>query len=218
MTAHLPGLEPESARIFPGLPLGQADLIVADPPWAWKAYSDKGMSKSAEKHYATMPLAEIMALPVKALAGRDCLLFLWTTCPHMPNALKVLDAWGFKYSTMGVWVKETKHGKLHFGPGHTVRGACEPFLIGRRGAPKHSKAHRNVINGKVREHSRKPESAYAWLESYMPDATRIDLFARQQRQGWLAWGNEIGKFTGGDLFTPQPERDLEQATLFEDAA
>ncbi len=75
--------------------------ILADPPWAYAMRSEKGYAKSPEAHYETMSLEAIKALPVNQLASRDCLLFLWSTWPHLSQAMEVLDAWGFTYVTGG---------------------------------------------------------------------------------------------------------------------
>jgi N6-adenosine-specific RNA methylase IME4 len=87
-----------------------------------------------------------------------------------------------------------RHGKLAFGTGYVLRCAGEPFLIGTRGKPKTTRAVRSIVEGPIREHSRKPDEAFAAAEKMMPDARRIELFSRQQRPGWTVWGNEIERF------------------------
>jgi N6-adenosine-specific RNA methylase IME4 len=141
-----------------------------------------------------MTIDDIKALPVKRLAAPDCCLFLWATFPMLPQALEVMASWGFEYRSGGVWHKRTRNGKTAFGTGYRVRSACEPFLLGFIGNPKNSRSERNLIEGEAREHSRKPESAYAWAERYLPDARRCELFGRQRRAGWEVWGNETNKF------------------------
>lgn len=138
------------------------DLIMVDPPWQFTARSAKGVTaKSAGGHYRCMSLGDIAALPVATLAARDCLLWLWATNPMLPEALSVMEAWGFTYKTGGHWVKRTRHGKLAFGTGYVLRCAGEPFLIGTIGRPRATRSVRSVIEGQLREHSRKPEEAFA---------------------------------------------------------
>lgn len=173
---------------------GRYQFIMADPNWKFTAWSARGLGKSPEQHYACAPLDQIKAMPVSALAADDCMLWLWATNPMLPQAIEVLAAWGFAYSTAGHWVKQTKTGKLAFGTGYRLRSAGEPFLIGTRGKPKNTHSVRSVIMGPVREHSRKPEEAYAAAEALMPDAKRIDLYSRQTRSGWDSWGDEAYKF------------------------
>lgn len=110
------------------------------------------------------------------------------------DAFKIVDAWGFQFKTAGHWVKTTKNGKLNFGTGYILRCAGEPFLIATRGAPKTTKSTRSVIMGRIREHSRKPEEAFAAAEQLMPHARRIEVFSRQKRPGWSNWGHEAAKF------------------------
>lgn len=179
---------------------GGYDLIMADPAWSYKARSAKGLKKSAQTKYNCMSLAEIAALPVADLAARNCVLWLWATNPMLPMQLEVAKAWGFKYSTSGVWVKTTKRGKLAFGTGHVLRGASEPFLICTRGAPKFAKNVRSAFLGERREHSRKPEEAYEHAMRLVPGAQRrADLFARQVRPGWDGWGDQVDRFTQEEL-------------------
>lgn len=39
-----------------------------------------------------------------------------------------------------------------------------------------------------------PDEFYALCDRVMPHARRADVFAREQRQGWHAFGNEVTKF------------------------
>jgi N6-adenosine-specific RNA methylase IME4 len=196
-------------------PAGGFAFIMADPPWSYQMYSDKGHAKSPEAQYATMTPEAIKALPVELLAAPDCLLWLWAVNPMLPQAMDVLRAWGFTFKTAGTWVKRTKHGKTAFGTGYILRSANEPFLIGTRGSPKTTRGTRSAvfsdaaqdlmetdilprtcvtIEAVAREHSRKPDEAFAAAEELMPDVRRIELFSRTDRAGWATWGDEAGKF------------------------
>ena len=80
-------------------------IIYADPPWAYRTWSQKGKGRSAERHYSTMSIEEIKALPVGKLADKDCALFMWITFPLLHEAMDVLEAWGFSYKSVAfVWV------------------------------------------------------------------------------------------------------------------
>lgn len=178
---------------FAGLPRNQAGLILCDPPWRFNVRSrDTGLRKSADLHYPTMTLDDIKALPVADLAARDCALVMWTTAPFLHLALDTLAAWGFTYKTMGSWAKRTRTDKSWaFGTGYVFRSASEPYLFATRGNPKVSVRNvRNLIVAPLREHSRKPDQMHDDLERMFPDVPRIELFARQSREGWLTWGNQ----------------------------
>jgi N6-adenosine-specific RNA methylase IME4 len=187
------------------------DLIMADPPWPTRLYSAKGEGKSFARHYGAMTFEAIAALPVGQLAARDCILFLWCTWPlllhggdpqrHYKGADasrsrvgECIKAWGPRYVSGGSWLKRTVTGKVAFGTGYRVRSSTEPFLLAVWGAPLTSRRERNLIDGLAREHSRKPEEAFAWCERYMPGARRVELFSRQSRPGWDSWGLQAGKF------------------------
>ncbi len=175
-------------------PAGGFGLIMADPPWSYQMRSEKGYDRAPEAHYQTMDIEAIKALPVSALAARDCLLWLWALGPQLPQALEVISAWGFTFKTSGHWAKVGKSGKQHFGTGYILRNAGEPYIIATRGAPKTARTVRSVIIAPVREHSRKADEAFAAAEKLMPDAQRVELFSRQHREGWASWGDEAGKF------------------------
>lgn len=172
-------------------------LILADPPWAYEMRSAKGYAKSPEAHYETLSEAEIAALPVGHLAGADCILVLWSTWPHLPQAMRVMAAWGFVFKTGGSWTKLTTTGKPAFGTGYILRSATEPFLIGTIGEPKAgSRSIRNLIESERREHSRKPPEMRRLCEALAPDVARCELFAREPWSGADVWGREAAKFGG----------------------
>lgn len=191
-------------------------LIMADPPWPTKMRSAKGERKSAAAKYRLMSLADIAALPVHQLGAPDCVLFLWGVWNMLLNGGdpdrryananaarspigEVMAAWRFRYVTGGAWHKRTRRGKTAFGPGYRVRSACEPFFLGVIGNPATSRRERNLIEGLAREHSRKPEEAYAWCERYLPGVRRLELFSRTPRPGWDCWGDEAEKFAAPTL-------------------
>ena len=181
-----PGLQPRAYR-----------TILADPPWRFTLHSEAGVEKSPQAQYACMSLEDIAALPVAQLAHPDgCALVMWATFPMLPQALEVLRAWGFEFTTGGAWAKQSSTGeKWAFGTGYVLRSASEPWLIGKRGdiSPL-NRSTRNLLVAPVREHSRKPDQFRADVENLFP-GPRCELFARECALGWDAWGNEVGKFT-----------------------
>jgi len=181
--------------IFSPLRPHSYDLIMIDPPWRFSMYSARGEAKSPQAQYACMSLDAIARLPVRALAAKDCVLWLWATHPMLPHAIEVMRQWGFNYSTSGVWIKRTRTGKMGFGPGFVLRTSSEPFLIGKIGNPVFAKNVRTSFDGLAREHSRKPEEGYRHAMRLAPDAQRrADIFSRERRKGWDSWGDEAGKF------------------------
>ncbi|MER2263520.1 MT-A70 family methyltransferase [Methylobacterium oxalidis] len=180
---------------FDPLPPLSFDMIMADPPWSFDNWSEGGNAKNAKAQYACMPLAEIAVLPVGHLARGDAWLWLWATYPMLPQAVQIMSAWGFAYVTGGSWVKRGTSGKLAMGTGYVLRSCSEIFLLGKFGSPRIcSRAIRNVIEAPRREHSRKPDEAYAMAETLFGPGRRADLFSRESRPGWQSWGNEAGRF------------------------
>lgn len=170
------------------------EVIVADPPWRFRTWSETNQAKSASRHYGLMMLDEIKALPVGSLAQRDCLLLLWVTAPMLPQGLAVMQAWGFEYKSNLNWRKVTENGKVRMGTGYWARSMHEQVLIGALGKPRKFSAFPSSFDGIAREHSRKPEEFYRLVEKHTSGLRRADLFSRQHRIGWEAFGNETTKF------------------------
>lgn len=77
------------------------NIIYADPPWKYDRNKVQG---AAEKHYSTMTVDDLCKLPVADICDKDAILFMWATFPQLREALQVIEAWGFKYRTIGfVW-------------------------------------------------------------------------------------------------------------------
>lgn len=176
------------------------DVIVADPPWRFRTWSETNQAKSASRHYALMTTTDIKALRVDELAQRDCLLLLWATAPMLPQAFEVMAAWGFRYKSSMIWRKLTPSKKVRMGTGYWARSMHEQILIGSLGNPKKFKAFPSLFDGTAREHSRKPDEFFNLVERHTIGARRVELFSREMRPGWSTWGNEIEKFP----LTPAP--------------
>ncbi|WP_282029468.1 MT-A70 family methyltransferase [Paracoccus marcusii] len=173
------------------LPSGPFDLILADPPWRFASNSAAKPGRNARRHYDTMTLDEIAAMPVKDLSARDCLLLMWTTAPLRHRADEIVRAWVFKSVSELTWPK----GRI--GTGYWARNAHEPCIIAKRGrfpCPKPALFPTSIIPGARREHSRKPEWVQDTLDARLPDARKLELFGRRQRTGWTVWGNDVERF------------------------
>ena len=170
---------------------GKYNIIYADCPWK---YSNKGGQGAAENHYPTMHINDICALPVADIAAKDAALFLWATFPMLPEALRVIDAWGFKFKTVAfVWLKKNKKtDSFFYGLGFWTRSNAEICLLATRGHPKRQDngIHQFVISP-VEAHSKKPDEARDKIVRLMGDLPRVELFARQTPPGWDVWGNEV---------------------------
>jgi N6-adenosine-specific RNA methylase IME4 len=169
------------------LPLHQAAVVLADPPWYFKTYSTKGWKKSAHAHYPCMTIEEITSLPVADLCADDCVLILWTTQNRGREAYDVAEAWGFAPKTLGAWAKQTRTGNAwQFGTGYLLRSAAEFFLVATRGHPNQlAHSARNLIVAPVREHSSKPEAMYELIETTWA-GPYVELFSRAARPGWAS--------------------------------
>ncbi|MCP3848951.1 MAG: hypothetical protein GY694_01745, partial [Gammaproteobacteria bacterium] len=160
-------------------------VIYADPPWQYN--HTESANRAIENHYPTMTLDDICNMPVSDLATKDAILFLWTTSPKLEEGIRVLNSWGFDYTTCAVWDKQKK------GLGYYFRQNHEILLIGKRGSiptPEPKDRPDSVISIPRGEHSAKPEIFHEIIENMYPDFSRIELFCREPRNGWDAWGNQ----------------------------
>lgn len=168
-------------------------VIYADPPWS---YQNGGVPQGGvDAQYKTMTLQDIKDLPVSDIAEDTSVLMLWATFPQLREALEVMEAWGFKYKTLGFsWLKTNKDGSPFFGIGYYARSNQEVCLLGVKG-----KAHSLVVSNKVSSfvstyktrHSEKPQIFRDKIVELFGDRPRVELFARQKTDGWDVWGNEV---------------------------
>lgn len=161
------------------------NVIYADCPWSYdnkktgRALNGTGANMAADDKYNTMDLEQLKALPVKSIADKDCILFLWAVVPMMPEAFEVLEAWGFKYKTMLTWRKIMSQGL-----GYWFRGQCEHLLVATKGSPKAFRQQicnyyespydlipDHVHQQKVGKHSQKPH----YFRKIISDAVKISF-------------------------------------------
>lgn len=170
------------------LPNKRYGVIYADPEWRFEVYSrDTGMDRAADNHYPTSGTDEICARSVQNIAADDCALFLWATVPMLPDALRVMSAWGFDYKSHCIWAKD------RIGTGYWFRNQHELLLVGTKGsvpAPAMGTQIASLVDAPVGHHSEKPNAFYNLIESYFPNLPKIELNARAARPGWDAWGYE----------------------------
>lgn len=169
--------------------------ILADPPWRFVNRTGKMAPEHKRlNRYGTMTTAEICELPVAEVLDRTAHLYLWTPNALLPDALKVMEAWGFEYKTNLVWHKIRKDGGSDGrGVGFYFRNVTEMILFGVRGpSPRTLAAGRRQVNfiaSRKREHSRKPDEQYELIESCSP-GPYLEMFARGTRRNWTYWGNQ----------------------------
>lgn len=169
--------------------------LLVDPPWRF----ENRTGKMAPEHkrlnrYGTMTTDEICELPVSEVMEKTAHIYLWAPNALLPDALKVMSAWGFQYKTNLVWHKIRKDGGSDGrGVGFYFRNVTELILFGVRGPNARTlqpgRTQVNFIATRKREHSRKPDEQYALIEACSP-GPYLEMFARGTRPGWTYWGNQ----------------------------
>ena len=172
-------------------------IICVDPPWDYKGQKqhngkDGDETGGAITHYPTMKTKD-MIIEFKSLleswADDDCLLFMWSTWPHLDQAIELGKGWGFNYvHTTFVWDKQATN------PGFYTLTQTEPVLCFKKGRipkPRGSRKERQIVVSKRTKHSEKPQEVYDRIERMFPTQNKMEMFARKLRNGWSCWGNEI---------------------------
>ena len=170
------------------LPNAKYRVLYADPPWSYNDKADAGAVQAggAERHYPSMSIAELCALPIPALCEPDAVLFLWVTSPLLFESAAVIKAWGFSYRASFVWYK-MKHNMGHYNSVRheflliCVRGSCQPDVV---------KLFDSVVSEERTTHSKKPETFRTMIDTLYPNGKRLELFARGAVQGWDTYGFE----------------------------
>ncbi len=166
--------------------------ILADPPWKY----GKGWGWGAGEYYPLMKLEDICKLNVPSAKNSH----LWLWCPNglLPQGIQVMKEWGFEYKTCLTWAKN----RSIFG--YYLKGQTEQLLFGVKGKlPPNDRKQTTLINAKIRKHSQKPDEVYEIIEKISPKPY-LELFARNKRNGWDTWGNEVEN----DIDLPPPEITL----------
>ena len=165
------------------LPQGKFNVIYADPPWSFEMDNSRG---AALREYQTMQLEDICKIKVPSV--EDAILFLWVPNSLIRQGLQVVESWGFAYKTHFVWVKNK------IGVGSWLRNQHEVLFIavkGDIGTPETNNRYSSVIQADLGKHSKKPEIVYEMIEKMYPGKKYLELFARNKREKWQGWGNEL---------------------------
>ncbi len=206
--------------LYPTLPNKKYDVIYADPPWDYggKMQYDKSSIKSenidfkkdvfisaANFKYPTVPLKDLQKLDVASISADDCILFMWTTGPHLDNSIKLGTAWGFEYKTVAfVWDKQVHN------PGRYTLSQTEFVLVFKKGRFPENRGARNVrqlVSVHRGKHSEKPISVIEGISKMFPKQRKIELFARKNYIGWDNWGLEIPD-SKVDIFSEEDRENL----------
>jgi len=176
--------KPQAPNFYTELPKKKYRVLYADPPWH---HANKALGSSPEDHYLTMTTEDICAMNIKAITEKNAVLFLWSTSPHLKEALEVVSSWGFVYKSTFVWDK-IKHVMGHY---NSIRH--EILLICTRGSctPDVKILYDSVQSIEKGAHSEKPENFRKIIDTLYPLGKRIELFAKKSTKNWDAFGNEI---------------------------
>jgi len=175
-------------------------IILADPPWLY--YGDANKDQAAGKHYNCMSVKELSALPVKDIAAKSAVLYMWTTGPKLEESITLMNNWGFHFRTVAhVWVKTNSAGRVIHAQGvrpSFVKQNAEYILVGStkkkgRTLSLLSESIPQIVLSQrpLNMHSRKPDVFRTLIEQTFGDVKRVELFCRYPALGWDSWGNQV---------------------------
>lgn len=197
---------------------GGFQTVLADPPWRFQNRTGKVAPEHRRlDRYSTMTLEDICGLDVDSVTAKNAHLYLWVPNALLPEGMKVMEAWGFRYVSNVVWAKRRKDGGPDGrGVGFYFRNVTELILFGVKGSMRTlppARSQVNMIETRKREHSRKPDEQYDLIEACSP-GPYLELFARHRRdEQWTVWGDESSEevtprgkvhkgYEGGAIETP----------------
>jgi N6-adenosine-specific RNA methylase IME4 len=172
--------------------------VLMDPPW-----NEQGggkVKRGADRHYPLMKrhgiLEAVLCCPLWQGVADNAHLYMWVTNNFLEDGLWLMDALNFRYKTNFVWTKAGAQGL-----GQYFRGMHELCLFGTKGKkPTEPRTEaRNIgshLDAPRRAHSQKPEASYNLIER-RSKGPYLELFARDRRDGWATWGNELHPLRGG---------------------
>lgn len=168
--------------------------MLADPPWRFQNRTGKVAPEHRRlDRYSTMTMETICELPVTQVAAKNAHLYLWVPNALLPDGLRVMQSWGFRYVSNVVWAKRRKDGGPDGrGVGFYFRNVTELLLFGVKGSMRTlppARSQVNMLETRKREHSRKPDEQYDLIETCSP-GPYLEMFARSVRPAWTAWGDE----------------------------
>ena len=193
ITADIPVCALPLPKNTPELPNKRYSIIYADPPWSYGNTqfnpATTNHTSSADMHYPTMSPSELKELDIPSICADDCLLFMWTSSPHLQIAIELGNAWKFEYKTIGfVWEKEITN------PGFYTMSSVEVCLVFKKGkipSPRGSRNIRQFLSEKRTAHSKKPDEIRKRIVDMFPTQKKLEMFARKKFDGWDSWGNEL---------------------------
>lgn len=191
-------------ELYPELPEKKYDILYADPPWDYggKLQFDKSSASAENMHwsknifissanfkYPTLKLEQIKKIPIFKISKEDCLLFMWSTSPHLANSIELGRSWGFEYKTVAfIW------DKMVHNPGKYTMSYCELCLVFKKGripTPRGARNEKQLLSVRRGEHSVKPSEIRDSIERMFPTQDKIELFARRRPGNWDVWGLDV---------------------------
>ena len=171
-------------------------IIYADPPWKQNKGGKKRVRKNSSGKpldYQTISLEEIKEHLQQAtsLTTENSVLFLWTIDKYLFEAQKIAEELGYKLHARMIWNKVTgipAAFTIRYGHEYLLymyKGRLLPVATEERG-----KIH-SVFTEQVKKHSQKPQIAYEIIERLYPHRYKLEMYARNHRDGWDCWGNEV---------------------------
>lgn len=172
------------------------DIIYTDPAWKQTKGNKRKCrpNQGKELDYQTCTLDEIKEIHRVAteLCNEKHNIFMWTIDKYLHESEQMMKELGYELHARMIWDKENG-----ISPAFTVRFSHEYLLwFYKKGnilmpCEDMRGKYTTVLREASTKHSKKPVCAYEMIENMFPNTTRLEMFARQTRDGWDCWGNEV---------------------------
>jgi site-specific DNA-methyltransferase (adenine-specific) len=89
-------------------------ILLSDCPWPYENERDHRADLGGMP-YDTLSIDDLCAMGslIQAVSAKDSVLLLWSTLPKIPEALRVMASWGFKFTCVPwVWIKLNPAGSV----------------------------------------------------------------------------------------------------------
>lgn len=172
------------------------DIIYTDPPWQQTKGGKRNVrpNQGQRLDYPTLSMDNIKAN--QSLVTKHCAekhnVFMWSIDKYLHNTEQMMNELGYLLHARFIWDKENG-----IAPAFTVRFSHEYLLwFYKKGnilmpSGKTRGKYTTVLREPSTKHSKKPECAYKMIEDMFPNSTKLEMYARNYRDGWDSWGNEI---------------------------
>ena len=169
-------------------------IIYTDPPWQQTKSNFRKARPNQKKalDYSTLSIDEISDIHSSLPVEDKYNVFMWTIDKYLHKTEQMMKNLGYELHARIIWDKQNG-----IAPAFTIR-FCHEYLLWfyKKGCmlmpcEEMRGKYTTILREMSTKHSKKPEAAYLMIEDMFPNVNKLEMFARNKRDGWDCWGNEL---------------------------